>query len=196
MKEKLLIVAILSASFAAALDNKTESPANEIVTEPGAGSIEFEAIGRPNMLVIKGTGEGVTSSLTVVNSTISGEIKFNLESLKTGIEIRDQDMKEKYLQTKSYPVAKIVFDKFQMPAGWNIKSPKVVTSSFRGKLTLHGVEKEITGLFTISPDFSKTTAKFDVKLSDFKIQTPVYLGIKVADFVKVNVTINKIIVVK
>lgn len=203
MKINLLIIVLLSGCLLWAFDKKPAAAAveqsekiTEIVTVPTEGSVEFEAIGRPNMLVIKGLGEGVTSSIKINNSKLSGEINFKLESLKTGIDSRDQDMKEKYLQISQFPVAKIKFEEFQMPAGWNIKNSKVVTSSFRGKLILHGIEKEITGLYTIAPDFAKASAKFDVKLSDYKIMTPVYLGIKVADFVKVTVIINKVTIVK
>lgn len=169
---------------------------NEIKMEPGSGRVSFEAVGRPKMLVINGTGEGVSSSLKIINAKISGEVSFRLESLKTGIEERDQDMKEKYLEVKSFPIAKLTFSEFQMPAGWSLKNPKVVESSFRAKFSLHGVEREITGLYSIDSALKKSTAKFDVKLSDFKIQLPEYLGIKVADFVKVSVLIDKLIVVK
>lgn len=189
MKIRTAILILLSGACSLALEN-------EIKTEPGAGTVKFEAIGRPNMLFINGTGEGVSSNLKIIDSKISGEVSFRLESLKTGIEQRDHDMKEKYLEIKQYPLAKLIFSQFQMPAGWSIKNPKVVESSFRGKFLLHGVEREITGLYSIDPSLKKSTAKFDIKLSDFKIQLPEYLGIKVADFVKVSVVIDKLEVVK
>lgn len=192
MNQNLFVAIIISSSLCFAL-GKT---ASEVRIEPNSGKVEFEAVGRPDMLIINGKGEGVTSNLKLNDSKLSGEVSFNLESLKTGIELRDHDMKEKYLQIKNYPVAKLVFEEFQMPAGWSLKNSKVVLSSFRGKLTLHGVEREITGLYTINPDFLKTTARFEIKLSDFKIQIPVYLGIKVADFVKVSITIDKMTIIK
>lgn len=189
MKIRIAILVFLSGACGRAIEN-------EIKFEPGTGTVKFEAVGRPKMLVINGTGEGVASNLKISNSKISGEVSFRLESLKTGIEQRDQDMKEKYLEIKNYPVAKLSFSEFQMPAGWSVKNPKVVESSFRGNFTLHGVEREITGLYSIDPSLKKSTAKFDIKLSDFKIRLPEYLGIKVADFVKVSVSIDKMEVVK
>lgn len=189
MKNKIAILVFLMGSCSWAHEN-------EIRMEPSAGTVAFEAMGRPNFLVINGKGEGVSANLKISNSKLSGEASFRLDSLKTGIDLRDQEMKEKYLEIKNYPVARLVFSEFQMPAGWSVKNPKVVTSSFRGKFFLHGVEREITGLYTIDSTLSKTTAKFEIKLSDFKIQLPVYLGIKVADFVKVSVAIDKISVVK
>lgn len=189
MKLCTAILIFLSGTLIQALEN-------EIKTEPGSGTVRFEAVGRPKMLVINGTGEGVSSNLKISKSKISGEVSFRLDSLKTGIEERDRDMKDKYLEVKNFPLAKLVFSEFQMPAGWSLSNPKVVESSFRGKFFLHGVEREITGLYSIEPGLQKSTAKFDIKLSDFKIQLPEYLGIKVADFVKVSVAIDKLIVVK
>lgn len=166
-----------------------------IATEiKSGGKIEFEAVGRPSMLIITGVGEEVHSNLKIADSKLSGEVRFKLESLKTGIIERDKEMKEKYLEIGSYPFAKITFDQFQMPAGWSAKNPKVVNSSFRGKLNLHGVEREVTGFYTISPDLTNSTANFEIKLSDYKIKPPVYLGIKVADFVKIKVSLGNIAV--
>ncbi|MEQ1723305.1 MAG: YceI family protein [Pseudobdellovibrio sp.] len=170
--------------------------ASEIKTTANAGKVEFEAIGRPSMIKIKGIGEGVNANLKVNVNKISGEAVFRLDSLTTGIEMRDEHMKEKYLQVKNYPDAKMVFNEFQMPAGWTIKSPKVATSSFRGKLILHGVEREITGLYTLDAQAMKSTASFEVKLSDFKIEIPTYLGVKVADIVKISISLDKINIIQ
>lgn len=182
--EKYLILTIILLS--------NVSLSAEIKSIPSAGKVEFEAVGRPSMIKIKGAGEGVTTNLKVNVNKISGDVSFKLATLTTGIELRDEHMRDKYLHVKDFPEAKIVFNEFQMPAGWTVKTPKVVTSSFRGKLILHGVEREITGLYTIDPTQLKSTASFEVKLSDFKIDVPVYLGVKVADIVKVNVSIDKI----
>jgi polyisoprenoid-binding protein YceI len=186
--EKYLILTVILLSNVAL--------ASEIKTTANAGKVEFEAIGRPSMIKIKGTGEGVNSNLKVDVNKISGEAVFRLDSLTTGIEMRDEHMKEKYLQIKTYPDAKMVFNEFQMPAGWTTKSPKVATSSFRGKLILHGVEREITGLYTIDAQTMKSTASFEVKLSDFKIEIPTYLGVKVADIVKISVSLDKINIIQ
>lgn len=187
MVAQLFFALILFGSISRAL--------TQLKSLPEAGKVEFEAIGKNSLLKISGFGAGATADLKVNGKKISGEVIFTLESLKTGIDIRDEEMKEKYLQTKTYPEAKITFNEFEMPSGWSLQNPKIATSSFRGKLKLHGVEREITGLYSVNSDL-KATAKFDVKLTDFSIEIPVYLGIKVADFIKINVTMDKMFIVK
>ena len=56
---------------------------------------------------------------------------------------------------------------------------------FRGKLSLHGKEKEVAGTYTAEGGLVK--AKFPLTLSDYAIDVPRYLGITVADTVDVNV---------
>ncbi|MBC7420393.1 MAG: YceI family protein [Bdellovibrio sp.] len=155
---------------------------------PG-GKIEFQAIGRPSMLKIKGEGTGATADLSVVDQKISGDIKFDLNLLYTGIALRDEHMKEKYLQVKEkdFGTAVLSFKQFQIPLGWSAQDPKVGSWTFQATLRLHGVEKVITGSYAIGSKKMDTVAKFDIKLTDYAIDIPTYLGVKVADVVNVTV---------
>ena len=188
MKKKLLAAILLLSQAAQAVI--------EVKTLPVSGMVQFEAIGRPSMIKIKGEGEGAISRLQLNQNKISGEITFSLASLKTGIGLRDEHMKEKYLQVKTHPQAKIRFSDFQLPLSWSLQNPALTTADFRAILSLHGVDREITGTYTIESANLKSSAQFEIKLSDFKIDIPVYLGVKVADVVKINVTFDKMIVAK
>lgn len=183
MKPSLFFVITMSFQFAQAL--------TEIKTVPTAGRIQFEAVGRPSMIKIKGEGEGASSSLQLNQNKISGEFLFKLESLKTGIDLRDEHMKEKYLQIKNNPVARLTFTNFQLPAGWTLQNAALTGAPFRAKLFLHGIEREIAGVFNIESAQLKSSAQFEIQLSDFKIDIPNYLGVKVADSVKINVSFDK-----
>lgn len=163
----------------------------EVRSVPVSGKVEFEAIGRPAMLKIKGQGEGAISNLQLNQNKISGEITFNLNSLKTGIGLRDEHMKEKYLQVKNNPVAKLTLSEFQLPSNWTLQNPALSNATFRAKLMLHGIEREISGVYAIESGQFKSSAQFEIRLSDFNIDIPVYLGIKVADVVKINVLFDK-----
>ena len=77
-----------------------------------------------------------------------------------------------------------------------MQNPALTTKEFRATLSLHGIAREITGTYTIEGAQLKSNAQFEIKLSDFKIDTPVYLGVKVADVVKINVTFDKMNVIK
>ncbi|MBK7889972.1 MAG: YceI family protein [Bdellovibrionales bacterium] len=63
---------------------------------------------------------------------------------------------------------------------------------FQGKLSLHGVEKPITGIAEVdtTKDSPSVSTEFKVLVSDFKIDIPTYLGIKVADEVTIKTRMN------
>lgn len=168
----------------------------QVNSTPKTGKVEFEAVGKPSMIKIKGTGEGVTSKLHVDKNKVAGEITFKLDSLKTGIEMRDEHMKNKYLEVLKNPTAKITINGMTMPAEWTLQNPAVTNAAFKAKLNLHGVEKEITGALTIAGKDLQTNAEFEIKLSDFGIEIPQYLGIKVADLVKIKISVDKMTAIK
>lgn len=188
MKTTILILAVIAA--------QTTLAAIEIKSDTANGSVQFEAIGRPAMIKIKGEGDGASSILTLNQNNLSGEISFNLSSLKTGIGLRDEHMKEKYLQVKTNPVARLALSNLQLPSAWTLQNPLVGSQTFKGKLLLHGVEREVTGVYTIENQQLKSNAQFEIKLSDFKIDIPSYLGVKVADSVKVTVNFEKMNLIK
>lgn len=155
------------------------------------GQVSFEAIGKPSMLKIKGQGAGVEGQFKIDQGKISGQVIFKLETLKTGIKLRDEHMKEKYLQVKQYPESTLTLEKMILPNHFSITNPMTADSEFVGILDLHGIKKEIKGRFKVENEKLVTTADFEIKLSDFNIDIPTYLGVKVADVVKVHVTFNK-----
>lgn len=153
--------------------------------------VRFELVGRSPMITVSGEGKGATAVLNIIDNKLSGEVVFQLDSLASDLAERDQIMKDEYLETKAYSTAKLVFKNFQMPLGWSLKDPIVKGSSFRAKMYLHGIEKEITGNFSILDKQLATEAKFDIKLSEFKIKSPEYMGLKIGDIVKVIVKFKK-----
>jgi len=164
----------------------------QLKSVPQDGLVEFEAIGRPSMIKIKGQGAGVSSSLEIANNKLNGEIKFNLKSLKTGIDLRDEHMLNKYLQVGQFPEAKLTLSSFPLPQNWSLKNPIVNQAPFKAKLTLHGIEREILGLYSIESADLAAKASFEIKITDYNIELPSYLGVKVTDLVKVKVLLNKI----
>lgn len=172
---------LISAAFAAI----------EIKTTSTQGDVQFDAIGKPSMLKIKGKGEGPIASLKIEGDVLNGDLKFNMTTLNSGIDLRDEHMKEKYLQVKEHPQATLTFKDFKMPAGWSLKNPTVKEAAFNGTMKLHGVEKPVTGTFQIDNEKLAGHANFDLNLSDFAIEIPSYLGVKVADTVKVAVNFTE-----
>lgn len=149
------------------------------------GAVEFKAKGWPNLLKINGKGAGFTGEVHVADNKASGVLKMNLDTLKTGISLRDDHMKNKYLNVKEFPTAELEIINVIVPE--KLKG----TKPFNGKLTLHGVTKNVEGVVKfngLKKDKAKIDAEFDIKISDFNIELPSFKGITVAEDVKVKVS--------
>lgn len=167
-------------------------PALAAVTKliPDGGEIKILAIGRPSFIKVEGKGAPATGEIKVDQGIASAQIKFELNSLDTGIELRNQHMKEKYLEVAQHPEALLELD--GLPIGtWSPQKPELKPTSFSGNLKLHGVTKLVQGTLEIAAG-GIVTATMKIKMSDFNIQIPTYMGITVADEVEVKVKIDRL----
>lgn len=96
----------------------------------------------------------------------------DLNTLDTGIGLRDRHMRENYLETKKYPYAEFTGKINALPTLASGQS-RAVTA--KGKFKIHGVEREIEvqGKLTslVSGDM-QLDASFAVMLGDYKIDIP------------------------
>lgn len=163
----------------------------KLVATPDAGKSQFELGTRNRLVRVIGDGEGVSGELSVEKNKLNGKFKLNLESLRTEVPERDRIMREKYLRTVQYPQAELELKNFELPAGWSTQNPQVTRSTFRGTLKLNGRSREVTGFYSILNEQFKTEAEFEIKLRDYEIPTPVYLGAVVGDFVQIKISVRK-----
>jgi len=98
----------------------------------------------------------------------------DLNDMKTGIELRDDHMKKKYLEVEKFPTA-------------TLKSASGKGGDFQGELEVHGVTKPVTGKYEVTGDSVK--AKFTVKMSDFNIAKAKYMGVGAKDEIAIESTI-------
>lgn len=161
---------------------------NALAIDSKSGKVSFIAVGKPAMLKIKGEGDALSSELTIKGTSLSGSIALDLHSLKTGLDLRDDHMKNKYLEVERFPKAEIKFNDFILPNELSKLGSPIVSSEFKGILKLHGIEKPIVGIYSLERknDKLKVNSKFTVNLSDFSVDIPSYAGIKVADKVEVE----------
>lgn len=106
--------------------------------------------------------------------TISAkDVKLKLDTLTTKNGLRDSHMKDKYLETKKFPIAEVV---------------KADGKAGQGKATLriHGVEKEVSGTYELANGGKTLKGKFPISLSEFGITGVSYSGIGVKDAAEVN----------
>lgn len=176
MKILLLLALTLSPALAQAAIPLKGSP---------EGSVNFLAVGKPSALKIHGKAAGPEAKLTLDGEKLSGTAEFDMNNLTTGINLRDQHMKEKYLQVKEHPKAKLTLVDAAVDPTFATNLTNSGEKPFKGKLQLHGQERDVEGTYTAKNGLVQ--AKFQIKLTNYGIEIPSYLGITVAELVDVNV---------
>jgi hypothetical protein len=134
----------------------------------GERQVSFKAVG-PGGLGIEGKGNDISvkEQGDVIVATVG------LNSLATGIDLRDKHMKEKYLETSKYPHAVFTVErsKLKIPGETDVD----------GKLQLHGVTKTVKVHYSASGSDAQATftGTSHLNMKDFNIEVPSYLGVTV-----------------
>lgn len=121
--------------------------------------------------------------------TLDGSLAVDLRTLDTGISLRNDHLREKYLEVdKGAGYDKAVLSEIELK-GLNVDAPEG-KGSFTGALTLHGVKKMVSGPVEVrkSGPALRVRASFPVNLPDYSIPEPRYLGVGVKNMVQVDVT--------
>lgn len=117
----------------------------------------------------------------------SGKVDFyvDLNTITTGITLRDEHMRETYLETRKFPFAEFtgVLRNFNS-ARKDTQQVQVV-----GKFTIHGVTKDriINGKLIVSGNSAYVDAAWDVNLKDHNIEIPKLMFLKLAEVQKVRI---------
>ncbi len=122
---------------------------------------------------------------------LAGELTLDLTTIDTGISLRNQHLREKYLEVgKGRGFDKAVLSEVVVSgaAGTDFQGK----SNFTGNLLLHDVRKAITGTaeFHRAGTAVQVDASFPLTLTDFAIVPPEYLGVGVANRVMVKVQLT------
>lgn len=157
-----------------------------------SGSVEFLATGWPSALQIHGKGTGPQGTLTVTDHSVQGSLAVDLTSLETGIGLRDRHLKDEYLQVDRYPEARLTLTRLDVSSVPDDPAFAAVAVPFEGTLLLHGVEKPVSGQARVARKDARITAsaQFSIKLGDFGIDVPKYMGITVAEKVDVKTSFS------
>lgn len=154
---------------------------------PSDSPVEFLATGKPGFLKIKGQGAQLKGKAKVDSGVLTGDFAVDLTPLKTGIDLRDEHMKERYLETGKFPDAKLVLDPVKVDEA---KGGSDIP--FTGKLTIKGKESPVKGTLNVafagegSGRSATGDAKFALKIADYPVGVPSHLGVTVADSVDVS----------
>jgi polyisoprenoid-binding protein YceI len=120
--------------------------------------------------------------------TVGGTLRVDLQTLETGIRMRDHHLKSTYLEVDKGP-------DFSLATIDDIRVEKLDGKSvFTGTLTLHGQRKPITGTADLQQKdgLIRVQARFSLKVSDFEIPAPMYLGVGVRDEIQIRVNLTAV----
>lgn len=165
MKTALALFLAMFAASAFGLDVKS-------------GSVEWTASSTAGLVKIKGKGGVPTGSVQVADGKASGVFECELSAFDTGIGERNDHMRDKYLDVKNHPKAKLELD----PVAVSDKD-----FDWTGKLTLKGETKPVNG---------KGRVKGDALWAEFVISLADYPAVGVPSFKDITVAKDVTIVVK
>jgi polyisoprenoid-binding protein YceI len=120
-------------------------------------------------------------------TSVAGEIAVDLRTLDSGIGLRNTHMRDNYLEVgRGDGFDRAVLSDIVLGADVATASGSV---SFTASLLVHGVRKPVAGQAKVTRSGSevRVDASFPVKLADYGIAEPRYLGVGVKDQVQVRV---------
>jgi hypothetical protein len=137
-----------------------------------------------------GVIEDISAENTAVGSLFNsstGELVFivPIKDFKFQKSLMREHFNEKYMETDKYPKSS-----FQGKlTGYNISASGEQKVKAVGKLTVHGVTKDIDvpGILEIVGDHVSMKSKFKIKLKDFSIKIPTIVWQNIAEEVEVKI---------
>lgn len=157
------------------------SSAQQYKTENG--KVEF--LSKASLSEFTGQSENLNGLLDIEKRAL--DFFIDLNTLKTGIGLRDRHMRDNYLETKKFPFAEFtgnIVENLSFAPG---ESQRVTA---RGNFKIHGVERtiEVPGTLTrVNDKELKLVANFTVLLSDYKIDVPTVLFYELAEEQKITI---------
>ncbi|MGO8997232.1 MAG: YceI family protein [Polyangiaceae bacterium] len=153
-------------------------------SSPRDARVAFAAAGPAGLKI-----EGATSELKVLEEGGNVVVDVPLANLATGIALRDQHMKEKYLEVAKYPDAALTVARsaLKVPA-----SGGQLTADAPGTLKLHGQERPVTVRYDAASDADGLTVhgKLHIRMDEFGIAIPSYLGVTVKPEVDITASFH------
>lgn len=167
----------------------------------------------------KTRGKVTLSDLSdLIRAKITASFEVDLDSITTGIPLRDQHMRDQYLEVSKYPKAVFTFEKIERiqvitkdeKGNTQARSAKGLapgvptTLALTGTFEVHGVKKSIRIpdlKVTYFPESEETKnvrpgdllriqGDFTIKLSDYGIKRPQFVLMKLAEEVTISVDIT------
>ncbi len=163
-----LLLAMTSGSGNADAKIKTE----------GTGEASFCASGPAGMQI-----NGRTSDITVSEEAEHVKVSVSLTRLTTGIDLRDRHMRDRYLEVGKFPNAELTVDRKVLKLSGDASADAPAT------LKIHGQSRAVTIHYTSHANGAafQVTGSVHIDMTDYGVEQPSYLGVKVKPDVDVSV---------
>ena len=157
--------------------------------------------GEAKILVPLKPGGAFAASTTALSGTLTlegakparlvGDVSMDLTTIDTGIALRNQHLKENYLEVaKGEWYNKAVLSDIQLAdvSGETFDG----TTPFTGTMLLHGVKHQVAGTAEIHSEGTsrRVRAEFPLVLTEWSVSPPEYLGVGVGSRLLVKITLT------
>ena len=170
MLRKLLLSAILMSSVSGLY-------AQKYMTRTGRISFNATAPSSPEKI------EAVNNEVASILDSKTGDLVFQapMKSFKFERALMQEHFNEKYVHSDKYPKADFKGSVTDI-SSVNFSKDGTYNITATGKLTIHGVTKEVKvpGTITVKGNTAKLKAKFPVTLAEYNVQVPGVVADKVA----------------
>jgi polyisoprenoid-binding protein YceI len=147
--------------------------------EAAVAKIDFIASTNVPGVTVEGKADDVKVDYKA-DKAVGTVVELDVFQLLTGMEKRDQHLREKVFAAKKEGDAKIRFEVLEMPAA---------DGELKGKLSIKGVEQQIQ--VPVKRDGLTVSGSTKISLEKFALPRPSFMGVKVDDAVEVSFKITE-----
>ena len=157
----------------------------------------FQVSGKPKVnFFAVGTGapdiEGVSDKLSIADDGTTLTFTVPMESVETGMTLRDHHMHQNYVQVDQFPNATLSFARSALTLP--VEVGESTSGSVQASFTVHGVAAPVTVTWSLKRSKSGYTvdASFNYDVTKHGIEIPSYLGVTVDPAQKARVRFEMI----
>lgn len=151
----------------------------------GKPKVVFHAEGSPGFL----TFEGTTRRLELASDDTTLTFTVPMDTVQTGIALRDEHMRDKYVQTATYP--NVVLTLPRADVAWPAAGQRTEIE-LQGTFEAHGVEKTVpvTAQLRERKGLVEVRASFPFDTTEHGIAIPSYLGVTIKPEMRAEVQLT------
>jgi polyisoprenoid-binding protein YceI len=144
-------------------------------------AVSFAAKGPAGMTIV-----GKTSDLLLRDDGKIVSVSVPLKNLTTGIGLRDQHLREKYLQVDQFPSAELSVDRGSLTP----PAASAVSLDAKGVMKIHGKTKTVVFRYTAKKNGQviEVTGSIRLNIQDYGIPIPSFLGVTVKPDIDIAVS--------